>query len=307
MQWRLDRFAGLKALAGQMGVPWTDRGAQQAWMRKEMLEGRYRATYQRILAARDGDAALRLGISEYENPQKHALAYQIRRPFLDRLRRADQRPTVAGGGERPVREGAAPSYPPPGPGYGVPLHKGGTGLSRYTDEQLREMQRAADARAKAGALAAPAATPAPAAPATSPAAAPASGEIEAARQRIQNRYTPRPASPAATPGLTGSGVPAIAPRVDTGQLSSADTQAAATLTQLQGLNATLTPRVDTSSLAAALGLVRAFNAEIAKAGSLMTSAQTQASNLRAPTQGGATGNGGGSSGAVRNALADNFA
>ncbi|KTS30866.1 hypothetical protein NS228_06175 [Methylobacterium indicum] len=41
--------------------------------------------------------------------------------------------------------GGVPGMPDPGPGYMVPLHKGGTGLSRYSDEQLREME-AADAK-----------------------------------------------------------------------------------------------------------------------------------------------------------------
>lgn len=44
--------------------------------------------------------------------------------------------------------GASPGMPPPGPGYGVPLHKGGTGMSRYTDEQLLEMEAADLARRK---------------------------------------------------------------------------------------------------------------------------------------------------------------
>lgn len=92
-QWRLDRADGLRRTAAEMGVPWTDVGAQQAWMRKEMVEGRYRGVYEAIKAAPNGEAALREYINRYENPADHAGAYAFRKPYLDTLRRqADQKP-----------------------------------------------------------------------------------------------------------------------------------------------------------------------------------------------------------------------
>ena len=88
-----DRFPRLKALAAEMGKDWRDRGVQQEMYRREML-GRYRGVYNAITRDGTGEGSLRYGINGYENPQKHALAFKLRKPFLDRLRREADRPTV---------------------------------------------------------------------------------------------------------------------------------------------------------------------------------------------------------------------
>ncbi|MGU3543665.1 phage tail tip lysozyme [Methylobacterium sp. A52T] len=86
-QWRLDRAEGLRRTAAEMGTSWNDIKAQQAWMRKEMVEGRYRGVYESIKGAANGEAALREYINRYENPADHAGAYAFRKPYLDTLRR----------------------------------------------------------------------------------------------------------------------------------------------------------------------------------------------------------------------------
>lgn len=88
VQWNraAGRFGKLQALAQSMGKDWTDRGVQQEMYRREMM-GAYREAYNRIRQAQTGEQSLRSGISDYENPKHHDLAYAIRKPFLDRLRR----------------------------------------------------------------------------------------------------------------------------------------------------------------------------------------------------------------------------
>ena len=88
VQWNraAGRFGKLQALAQGMGKDWTDRGVQQEMYRREMM-GAYRGAYERIRRARTGEQSLGAGISDYENPKHHDLAYAIRKPFLDRLRR----------------------------------------------------------------------------------------------------------------------------------------------------------------------------------------------------------------------------
>ncbi|MGU3417754.1 phage tail tape measure protein [Methylobacterium sp. D54C] len=88
VQWNraAGRFGKLQALAQSMGKDWTDRGVQQEMYRREMM-GAYRGAYNRIRQAQTGEQSLRSGISDYENPKHHDLAYAIRKPFLDRLRR----------------------------------------------------------------------------------------------------------------------------------------------------------------------------------------------------------------------------
>ncbi|MCJ2067750.1 phage tail tip lysozyme [Methylobacterium sp. J-030] len=81
-----DRFPRLRALATEMRKDWRDRSVQQEMYRREMM-GRYRGVYSRIIASQRGEQSLWNGITGYENPQKHGLAYAIRKPFLDRLRR----------------------------------------------------------------------------------------------------------------------------------------------------------------------------------------------------------------------------
>lgn len=131
-QWRLDRAEGLRRTAAEMGTSWNDIKAQQAWMRKEMVEGRYRGVYESIKGAANGEAALREYINRYENPADHAGAYAFRKPYLDTLRRqGDQKPIqvtapkieVKGGG---TGSGAAPEIHIPGvpkmmqmPGFNV--------------------------------------------------------------------------------------------------------------------------------------------------------------------------------------------
>lgn len=88
VQWNraAGRFGKLQSLAQSMGKDWTDRGVQQEMYRREMM-GAYRGAYNRIRQAQTGEQSLRSGISDYENPKHHDLAYAIRKPFLDRIRR----------------------------------------------------------------------------------------------------------------------------------------------------------------------------------------------------------------------------
>ncbi len=83
--------------------------------------------------------------------------------------------------EAPRIPGMMPGAERVNPGYGRPLHQGGTGLSRYSDADLRAMTARQDAldRAKAS----------PDAPVS---AAPATDRLEAARRAIQGRYPARP-------------------------------------------------------------------------------------------------------------------
>ncbi|KAA0122241.1 hypothetical protein CIW48_19820 [Methylobacterium sp. P1-11] len=99
-----DRFPRLRALGAEMGKDWTDRGVQQEMYRREMM-GRYRGAYNRIRGAQTGEQSLWAGIQSYENPRAHSLAYAIRKPFLDRLRRQNaeappaRMPSLAGDGD----------------------------------------------------------------------------------------------------------------------------------------------------------------------------------------------------------------
>ncbi|KAA0113512.1 hypothetical protein CIW48_29600 [Methylobacterium sp. P1-11] len=86
-QWRLERFEALKAMAPRMGTDWTDLGAQQQHFRNETLNGRYRGVWNRILQAPSGEQKLQEFIGGFERPKYPALAYDFRKPNLDRLRR----------------------------------------------------------------------------------------------------------------------------------------------------------------------------------------------------------------------------
>lgn len=86
-QWRLERFDALKAMAQRMGTDWTDVGAQQQHFRNESLNGRYRGVWNRILQAPSGEQKLREFIGGFERPKHPGLAYDFRKPNLDRLRR----------------------------------------------------------------------------------------------------------------------------------------------------------------------------------------------------------------------------
>ncbi|SFM09992.1 phage tail tip lysozyme [Methylobacterium pseudosasicola] len=81
-----QRFPRLRALGAEMGKDWTDRSVQQEMYRREMM-GAYRRVYDRIRGAQTGEQSLWTGITGYENPREHSLAFGIRKPFLDRLRR----------------------------------------------------------------------------------------------------------------------------------------------------------------------------------------------------------------------------
>jgi len=103
------RFPLLKKFAESQRKPWTDLGVQQQYHRMEMLglpgAVSHRRAYDAMMAAPTDELTLREGIAKYENPQKHDLAYQLRKPFLDRLRRdqagatASRMPSLAGDGD----------------------------------------------------------------------------------------------------------------------------------------------------------------------------------------------------------------
>ncbi|MGF3027533.1 phage tail tip lysozyme [Methylobacterium aquaticum] len=140
IQWRADRRERLQAHARSMGLDWRDPRAQASFIRWEMANTERRSG-ARFLGSRtleEASAALK-GYIRYGSPTAadrlgHARTFD--RQFRSRV---------------PGAAGAAAGMPPPGPGYMVPLHKGGTGLSRYSDEQLREME-AADAERKRKAM-----------------------------------------------------------------------------------------------------------------------------------------------------------
>ncbi|MCJ2011691.1 hypothetical protein MKK53_04015 [Methylobacterium sp. J-076] len=90
-----DRFPRLRALAAERGTVWQDRATQQEMYRREMM-GRYKGVYNRIRGAQTGEQSLWAGIVGYENPQQHSLAFGIRTPFLNRLRRDGAGGAVAG-------------------------------------------------------------------------------------------------------------------------------------------------------------------------------------------------------------------
>ncbi|ACA18484.1 phage tail tape measure protein, TP901 family [Methylobacterium sp. 4-46] len=133
-------------------------------------------------------------------------------------------------------------------------------------------------------------------------------QIEAARQRIQSRYTPRPASPEAQPGLTGSGVPAIAPKGDTSGLDSLGTKADAAKDKLSGLSGvTVSPQVSTGGLDGLIAKANQALAALQRIPGAVASANASLGSVNAA----AGGKGGGESGSgsvnVRGALSDNFA
>ncbi|MBP28099.1 phage tail tip lysozyme [Methylobacterium sp.] len=85
------RFPLLKKYAQDQGKDWRDRTIQQQYLRMEMLglpgAISHRRAYDAMMRAASDERALMEGISKFENPREHALAYQIRLPFLNRLRR----------------------------------------------------------------------------------------------------------------------------------------------------------------------------------------------------------------------------
>ncbi|MFC6743215.1 phage tail tip lysozyme [Methylobacterium tardum] len=119
------RFPMLRALAERMGKDWRDVSVQQQMYRAEMLrEGRggYRHVYDAIKRNGTGEGSLRFGINGYENPQKKDLAYAIRKPFLDRLRRDQSGPTAerADGDGTDLLPGGAPRLIRPNSMGGAP-------------------------------------------------------------------------------------------------------------------------------------------------------------------------------------------
>ncbi|MCJ2126792.1 phage tail tip lysozyme [Methylobacterium sp. J-077] len=90
------RFPLLKKFAVSQGKDWRDMQIQQQYHRMEMLglpgAVSHNHAYRAIMNAQTDGQALYEAIAKFENPQKHALAYQIRKPFLDRLQRADSAP-----------------------------------------------------------------------------------------------------------------------------------------------------------------------------------------------------------------------
>ncbi|WCS27230.1 phage tail-type lysozyme domain-containing protein [Methylobacterium sp. NMS14P] len=95
------RFPLLRKYAESQGKDWRDRTIQQQYLRMEMLglpgAISHRKAYDAMMGAPTDEQTLYEGISKFENPQKHALAYQIRKPFLDRLR---QQPAQAAAGRQ---------------------------------------------------------------------------------------------------------------------------------------------------------------------------------------------------------------
>lgn len=85
------RFPLLKKYAQDQGKDWRDRTIQQQYLRMEMLglpgAISHRRAYDAMMRADSDERTLMEGISKFENPREHALAYQIRLPFLNRLRR----------------------------------------------------------------------------------------------------------------------------------------------------------------------------------------------------------------------------
>jgi hypothetical protein len=100
------RFPLLQRYAASQGKPWTDMEVQQQYHRMEMLglpgAVSHRRAYDAMMAAGTGEGSLREGIDKFENPQKKGLAYQIRKPFLDRLRRDQSGATAQRGDGSPA-------------------------------------------------------------------------------------------------------------------------------------------------------------------------------------------------------------
>ncbi|BAQ50410.1 phage tail tape measure protein [Methylobacterium aquaticum] len=210
--------------------------------------------------------------------------------------------------EAPRIPGMMPGAERVNPGYGRPLHQGGTGLSRYSDADLRAMTARQDAldRAKAS----------PDAPVS---AAPATDRLEAARRAIQGRYPAAPAPPAPTavpgltrpaPGVTPSGVPAIAPKGDTAGLDALGAKAGSVQAQLAALSAvSVAPQVSSGGLD---GLIAKANAAIGALQRVAAMAGSANAAIASVNAGGAGSGGGGgdgaqaSSGMVRQRLANAF-
>ncbi|MCJ2114097.1 phage tail tip lysozyme, partial [Methylobacterium sp. E-025] len=84
------RFPLLRKYAASQGKDWRDRGVPQEYLRMQMLglpgAVSHHKAYRAMMGAPSDEATLYAGISKFENPQHHDLAYQIRVPFLNRLR-----------------------------------------------------------------------------------------------------------------------------------------------------------------------------------------------------------------------------
>lgn len=120
------RFPLLRRFAESQGKPWTDVGIQQQYHRMEMLglpgAVSHRRAYDAMMRAPTDEQTLREGIDKYENPQKKGLAYAIREPFLNRLRRDYASPTAerADGGGTDLLPGGAPRLLRPNSMGGAP-------------------------------------------------------------------------------------------------------------------------------------------------------------------------------------------
>lgn len=108
----------------------------------EMTKGRHKGLFDRFKGITSPEEAAALGVRRFEVPADIPGASRRRGGFARSWYNRFQREDAAR---------AAGGMPAPGPGYMVPLDKGGTGLSRYSDEQLLEMQ-SADAERKRKAM-----------------------------------------------------------------------------------------------------------------------------------------------------------
>ncbi|ACL55610.1 phage tail tape measure protein [Methylobacterium nodulans] len=231
-------------------------------------------------------------ITQEHGPAGRLYSDELIRKAL-RPREAPAAQAAAKAPERPAIPGMMPGAERVNPGYGKPLHQGGTGLSRYSDEDLRRMRERQDAldRIKA----------------TGEGITPE--QAEAARRRIQERYTPRPASPEATPGLTRpapgvtpSGVPAITPKADPNGLDALGTKADGAKDKLAALSGvSISPQVSTGNLDALIAKANQALAALQRIPGAVASANASIASVSP------AGAGGGSTGKVRDALSDNFA
>jgi TP901 family phage tail tape measure protein len=150
IQWRKDRLANLKAYAASKGLAVGDPRAQAGFIRHEML-GAEKRPGSRFLATttlEEASAALKGYIRYGSKTAADRLGHgrNFERQFRNGVPAATP-PAVAG---------RMPGAEKVNPGYGKPLHQGGTGLSRYSDEDLRKMTEAAKAAEAAKVAATPA-------------------------------------------------------------------------------------------------------------------------------------------------------
>ena len=314
IQWRLDRLSGLQAHAREQGRDWRDPVAQASWIKREMATSEARSG-RRFMGADSLEAMsaalkgyIRYGSNTAADRLGHARAFER----LFRGRQPGETPAVVQAApERPAISGMMPGAERVNPGYGKGLHQGGTGLSRYSDDDLRAMMERQGAIERARATA-------PATP-----AAPAPDRLEAARRAIQGRYlapaapAPQPAPTAVpglvrpAPGMTPSGVPAIAPHVDASSLDAAGAKVDSTAARLRGLNTPVAITADTSGLSAVNAVLDGLEGRLARLGGTIAGLKAQAASIATPAvgqgSGGAAPDTPASTGMVRRGLANNFA